>query len=465
MSGNKIRAKTPKKAIRKVDSFKNVLKGLNVKGTDGNTQTYYEEDIRLADATVISLTTRQGIGKRTIDLLAGDMTREWFEVKQDPEGLILDYLKKLKTRTMVRKALRWGLGIGGGAIFVGINDNEEPEKAVNKDNIKSINFLKVFDRTNMWPHSNYVTDDSRNGKVEVWRIQSSGMTQPQYIHETRLLIFDGEDVTDDQRVDNLGWGDSFFQAIYPALEDLTTTYDYVLRAIQEFRKSILKMDGVFDLVTADQEEELTARLNLLDATSSFLNREVIDKNTEEFEYKSASLAGLSDLVYKKELQYSLEVGIPLTFLFGQTPQGLNATNKGEERIYYDKISVKQTDMILSPIEKLVEYVMLAKEGPTNGVILEGWDIEFNSLWQQTTDELIKTRRDQAEIDKINVENLGMDPKIIVANRYGGNDYSFETKLDVEIPKNLIEFEEAKMARAQEIQNQQVAVSEEDGEDG
>ena len=212
----------------------------------------------------------------------------------------------------------------------------------------------------MYPYSKYTDkNDPRYGMIEVWRVQNAGMPEAQYIHETRLMIFDGEDVSDNQRVSNQGWGYSMFQSIYPALRDLTVTYDYVLRAIQEFRKSILKMDNVFDLLTNKKEDELIARLNILDATSSFLNRELIDKETEEFEYKSASLSGLADLVTKKELHYAAVAGAPLTFLYGQSPQGLTSSHKGEERIYYDKISVMQEDMLTDPLNRLVEYIMIS----------------------------------------------------------------------------------------------------------
>ena len=65
-------------------------------------------------------------------------------------------------------------------------------------------------------------------------------------------------------------------------------------------------------------------------------------------------------------------------------------------------------------------------------MIDGWEIVFNSLWQQTQDEIVETRLNQAKIDEIYVTKLGMNSKIVIQNRFGGKDYSYETSMDVEV---------------------------------
>lgn len=414
----------------KLDSFKNVLKGINVKGRDGNTRTEYEEDDLLDIETCKSLTTRNGFGKRIVNLYTGDMTREWFTVKGDVEGLIASKLNNLRAHTKIRKALRWSLGIGGSVVFMGIKDGNKPDKPVNKNNIKDIEFLKVFDRSNIWPYKIYDDKDGNYGQVEIYSIQNAGMSAPLVVHETRLLIFDGEDVTDDQKVSNDGWGYSIFQSIYPAVQDLEIAYEFVLRTIQEFRKSILKIDGLYDLLAGGQENELMTRINMLDATSCILNRELIDRNREEFDFKTASLTGLADLVDKEELKFTAITGVPATIFFGRSPQGLTSSNKGNERTYYDKVAVMQVDYMTEPLSRLIEYVMLSKEGPFKGKVLDNWEIIYVSLWQQTQEELVESRYKQMQTDVGYVEKCGLNPNIIIQSRFGGDEYSYETDLSL-----------------------------------
>ena len=132
-----------------------------------------------------------------------------------------------------------------------------------------------------------------------------------------------------------------------------------------------------------------------------------------------------------ELRYSAVTGIPLTFLLGQSPQGLNATGKGEERIYYDMISVRQENKMRKPLNKLIEYIQLAKEGSTKGKIIDGWKIVFNPLWQQTQEQIVESRNKQSETDKTYIENGVLTPEEVRESRFGGNEYSHETKIEVE----------------------------------
>jgi phage-related protein (TIGR01555 family) len=418
------------KQVYKLDGFSNILSGLNYKSYDKHANTEFQHEILIDDETLRALTTNEGIGKKTVNLLAGDMTREWFTISQDTDGEILNYLDKLNVKKHTKTADKWALGLGGAGMVAGINDGGELNQPVKENSIKSIDWLKVFDKTDLIPKENstYTTVDAKYGKPELYTLSTSGLSSTIDIHESRIMLFDGEEVTERQRYDNQGWGYSIFQSMFKDLRDLVVSWEYVPRIMQDAIKKVFKMKNLMQMAMTGQEDQIRNRLRVMDLTSDIMNRETIDKELEDLQYLVANITGITDMVTKMELRYSGVSSIPLTFLLGQTPQGLNATGKGEERVYYDYIAGLQDDKNTPPLSKLIRYVQLAQDGPTKGKEIEGWSIEYNSLWQQTEQEAAETRKTQAETDKIYIETGVLMPEEVEKSRFGGDAYSSETKL-------------------------------------
>jgi hypothetical protein len=78
--------------------------------------------------------------------------------------------------------------------------------------------------------------------------------------------------------------------------------------------------------------------------------------------------------------------------------------------------------------------MLSKEGPTKGKVLDDWSLEFNPLWQPTEQETVEMRNKQAETDKIYIEQQVLTPEEVTLSRFGGDEYSIETSVDLEARK-------------------------------
>ena len=121
----------------------------------------------------------------------------------------------------------------------------------------------------------------------------------------------------------------------------------------------------------------------------------------------------------------------MTILMGRSPGGLNATGDAEIRIYYDGIADSQDADMLDPLNRLMNLAMLAKEGPTGGIVEEDWFIEFNPLWQPTEAETVETRNKQADTDVNYISSGVVTPEEIAISRFGGEEYSIETEIDEE----------------------------------
>jgi len=414
----------------KLDGFYNVLSGLNLKQYDKHANNEFKSEAIVPDSILMELTTGEGIAKRAVDVLSSTMLKEGFFIKNDADGMIMDKLEELEIRKRLSTVLKWSFGLGGGVILMGIDDGGELFEPINESTIKNVKFLKVFDKTEIMPTNRlYGTIDENYNKTEIWTINTAGLANQINVHESRLLFFDGEQVTNLQRYANNGWGYSIFQASYNDLQDLLVSWAYCPRLLSDFIKKVTSMDNLLDMVTNGQEEQVKKRLRLLDLTSDVMNREVIDRNLEEFRYETASLTGAVELVDKTELRVSAVWGIPLSILFGQTPQGFNSTGKGEEEMFYDKVSGLQGEKLTEPLSRLIRFIQLSTEGPTKGKEVEGWNIKYNPMKRQTQKEILESRKLQSDIDISYISNAVLGVEEVRASRFGGADYSFETTID------------------------------------
>jgi phage-related protein (TIGR01555 family) len=431
------------------DGFSSLFQGYGKKAYDSSVSTEFVVGQRIDDRTLKNILETEGIGKKTVTIQTSDMLKEGFIVPFDTDGLILKKMNELKWKKIFNKALMWDLGIGGSVIYMGIDDGEEPDQPVNRDKIKSVQWLKAYDKTQVqWTTQDLYQDknDPKYGEVEVYTITPSTLTNDIQIrvHESRILMFDGEEVTNETRIQNNGWGDSIFQAAYKQLEGLSVSWGYCYRIATRFIAEVLKIDNLFHLAQSkDGTKQIQERLAVRDLTRGNLRTELIDLN-EEFDLKSVNINGYTDLVTKSEIAYASVMGIPLTKLYEQSPGGLNSTGKGEEKVYYDKIEGMQELKLKDPIEGLAEYIMLSQDGDFNGTIPEDYGgITFNPVMQQTQEEILKNKKLHAETTAIEIDKQVLFPDEVRQSKYGGNEYSYEIMIDdsMEVSQEELEDEE------------------------
>ena len=175
--------------------------------------------------------------------------------------------------------------------------------------------------------------------------------------------------------------------------------------------------------TTDGEQTVRARINLVDNVRSLLNSVVIDggdgtkeSTGDEFVINDLSLSGIKDAVAIQESRVSADTGIPVTVLFGQSANGLNATGESDWRNYYSTLTAIQS-MLRPAIERIV--AMLAGQIGIKG-LADNWKIEFNPLPdtdEKADAEVAKLKADANKVDADSIAtiyNLGFtdDSQII-----------------------------------------------------
>jgi len=419
----------------KTDGWSNLLTGIGISNRDKLKNKKISGKSLLSRNDLTNLFVGEGLAKRIINVKVEDMTREGFRIEGDTDDLINKRLSELKARNNINSALRWSSLYGGSVIVLGLNDGKNLNEELQEDNIKNIDFMKVYDRyyTSV---SQYYSDPEhpKFGEPELYQITPKQGGIIFEVHESRILRFEGSDIP--QEIKNMfdGWGMSDLQGVTDRIRGLSTSYDNIERIIDEFILGTLRINNLQDLIAGGQEKLIRKRLDLIDMSRHILNTTLLD-NEEGFERNSATVTGLDAILTKLELSLTGIIGIPITRFFGQSPKGLNATGESDVRQYYDSIGALQEERLKYPLERLIYLIMKEKEGYFKNKPLDNWKIIFNPLWKQTEKEISETRLQNARSDSIYLENGVLNPEEVSNSRFGGETYSNEINLGKE--RNII----------------------------
>lgn len=414
-----------------IAGWQNLATGLGRQGYDRTVNTEFKDSPFLSQFELEAIYKKNGIGKRIIDLNAKEMTREWFTVKNDTDGLITNYLKIINAKKCITDALTWARLYGGAIILLGIDDGGDFQDPVNPNTIKSIPFLHVFDRWRAIPQLNYqdAPDNETYGKPVYYLISPlMGTSGSFYVHHTRILRFDGEKLPPIQQVANLGWGNSVVESIYQELKNWGSSYGYTANIIADFVLAIINLQDLTSLLSAKNgETTLLQRAGIFNVTRATTNTVILDAE-EKFNKVSSNVSGLSNLLDQFAKALSAVTGIPLTLLMGQSPGGLNATGDSDIRLWYDNIKKDQEDLLQPQLEKLINYILLSRDSPLGKKGLSNWKVNFNPLWQMSLTEKAQAYFQMAQGDNLYVQSGVLHPDEVAVSRFGGGEYSTDIKL-------------------------------------
>lgn len=201
------------------------------------------------------------------------------------------------------------------------------------------------------------------------------------------------------------------------------------------------------MATAEYEALLARRWASIMTLKSSVNALILDAE-DEYEQKTLTFQGLTDIQNNALMVMAGKADIPATRLLGRSPQGMNATGESDLRNYYDRIRAgQQTD--LSPTLRPLDMAMLAS---TLGTVPPEAYVEWNPLYQMS-------EKEAADVEKVFADtaekyaNMGMVPDtamaamvrggIIERGQWPGADKAFaEADAAGEVPDALDEPDEA-----------------------
>lgn len=389
------------KELQNLDGWQNALTGMGIEGRDKRTATHASFSGPLNEQAVEQIYASGKLSRRIIDLLPRDATREFIRFKKEDQKT-KDEIDRIKVRSKVAEAWSKARIYGGSGILINTGDQvEQWKEPLDFKKVQKIFSLIVFNRHELQATTQDLEvnpNDENFGMPKQYtyqpRVTNSALNNV-VIHHSRIVRFDGEPLPDIMQANNEYWGDSVFSSVLEELTDYNASYAGVATLVQDFRLLLYTIEGLSKDFAAGQESKIRKRVITMNLVRSILGTYVLD-NDEKLESLSPNVANLDKLLQEMKLRLQAATDIPHTILFNESPSGMSATGKSEERIWYDYVASNQEVYLQPKLDQIFKVMFLAKQGPTGGKEPKDWTYEFVPLWQLT-------EKEQAEVGKLNME--------------------------------------------------------------
>ena len=302
-----------------------------------------------------------------------------------------------------------------------IDDGRGLEEPVDWEHIRSIDELRVYERSIVQPDYASLYQQDYGGKGVGNRVSKFG--QPEYyyvssiygsfkVHESRCLVFrNGVLPEQTSNATYLFWGMPEYVRIRRALRETVTAHTDSVKLLERSVQAIYSMKGLASLLTTDDgENQVLKRLQLVDTSRGLLNSIAIDSEGEQYDFKTFQFSGVKDVIDATCNMLSALTNIPQTILFGRSPAGMNATGDSDFESYYNFVEKIQRLMLKRNLRTLLDVVFRA--GIASGDVAEEPDykLEFKPLWSLSDTEqaavdqtkaqtaLVKAQTAQAYVD-------------------------------------------------------------------
>lgn len=398
-------SKNKPKTIAPVVNNDGYANAFSMVGTSRDRSTYNRPSAYslLDQYTLESLYISDGLARRVVDLVAEEMTRCGFDIEgleESAEDSVKAKIESISLMPTLNNAVRWSRLYGGAVVVIGANDGGTLDVPLNREGVKDVEFLRVYDRYQATVQTRVNDPASEEyGQPESWLISPviAGVS-PYIVHNSRILVFDGEALPDRLRSFNEYWGASTLQQCYDQLKRLGMSHQHVEHVLERIQQAVHKMPGLSTLLRSPGgEAAVRARADVVDMVRGILNTIVID-GEEDYTVQSLSMTGIPDVLDRFAEALSSVSGIPMFLLLGRSPGGLNASGKADLDGWYAKIESMQNDILRDPIMRVVDLLVSSM-----GVTEQDWHIEFNPLKVESKKECAEVEKMEAEAAKIRME--------------------------------------------------------------
>jgi len=410
------------------DNWMNLFTGLGTRG-DKSAYTSFSGYTWLDDRLLSELWVGDGFAKKISSCFADDSTREWIKIKNDTDNELFNKLVKLKSANAFNKALKWRRHFGGSLIVMGINDGGKLEEPVDMNKIKSVDYLRVYDRVRVYmTNFNFMQDpeDPNYGNPEFYTIFPQ-WSAAYNVHRSRVLIFKGLEVPEWMMSTRWWfWGMSCIQPIWTDLKNLAAGVNHIVKLLYEFTMGKYKVKNLAQIMSEDDgTNKVMEMLDIIDLGKSIINAYILDADGEDFTRDSVGVSGLPELLDRYMILLSGVSNTPVTKLFGRSAAGLNATGENDQDDYDDAVKSDQENYLKPEIQTLVDIINASKEIKKK---VKEPIVEFNPLKQMSEKEKLANQLVQAQIDKIYTNDTGVLNEEEVRTSRFENGYSFDTQL-------------------------------------
>lgn len=417
------------KAVRpyRSDGYVNLM---NRYGTTKDTTERYrfQPEPVIPDDLLTMYYEGNGLFAKIIDTPAEEAIKHGFSLDglkdQEIEDFYAEALDELDWEETAMTAIRWARLFGGSIVVMLVNDGRGLEEPLDWRNIRSIDDLRVFDRSviqpdygsmfNYSPEDPFRTRGSRLGMPERYFVSSRYGSFT--VHDSRCLVFQNGILPENtsNSIYQL-WGIPEYVRINRAIRDAEVAHGSATKLLDRSIQAVYKMkDLSAELATEEGETRVLRRLQTIDMARGLLNSITIDSEGEDYDFKTFQFSGVADVIDATCNFLSALTSIPQTILFGRSPAGMNSTGDADLENWYNFLERLQRRMIKKNLRYLLSVIFQA--GVSTGEVDEVPKIKitFNPLWSLSESEQadLESKKAQTQLTRAQTAQLYIDKQVI-----------------------------------------------------
>jgi len=368
-------------------------------GTDRDkaATTFYAHAI-LSDDQLIAAYSTAWLPRKIVDIPALDACRKWrdWQAKKPQIEAIEDEEKRLNVKGKILEAVKKGRLFGGAAVYIGTGD-VNPGEPLDVERLQKggLRYLNVMTRRQLSAGEIERNPESEwYGKPKAYTLSGANGTQIS-IHPSRLVIFNGAMPADDEITTGVsqGWGDSVLQSTLDAIKNADSTAGNIASLVFEAKVDVIRLPNFMASLGDDGYKRKIIERYTLANTAKGINGTLLLDKEEEYETKSAQLAGLTDILMAFMQIVSGAADIPVTRLLGQSPAGMNATGTSDMKNYHDRIQSMQ-ELELSPAMRRLDECLERSAGVVDPDVYYRWS-PLEQMSEKERADIFKTTADAA----------------------------------------------------------------------
>lgn len=194
------------------------------------------------------------------------------------------------------------------------------------------------------------------------------------------------------------------QVVLDAVAHFTECREAEARLLTKFSLTVFKTNLNEQLFSGGDWSQIDNRVNNFVQYRSNDGVMLIDKESEDIDIKSTSLAGVKDIVSQAMEIVAAYFNEPVTKMWGLTPSGFN-TGESDLNNHYDHIASQQEKQLRDQIEYVLKVLQVQEWGEIDNEIT----FTFNPLSEEKEESIATVNKIKAETQQIYISNGVISP--------------------------------------------------------
>lgn len=407
------------------DGYSNLLNKYGTK-QDNSIAYQYEQESIVNDLELIRLYEGNGLFAKIIDRPSEEAVKHGFDIDYRDKNIteyIEEQMDKLQLEDKFATAEKWARLYGGAIIVMLVDDGRGLEEPLDWNHVRSIEELRVFERAIVQPdytalYNFHFMDSIENnrpfGEPEFYQVFS--MYGYFTVHRSRCLLFrNGRLPEQTTNAIYRYWGIPEYVKIKRALRECITSHEDGVKLLERSVQAIYKMKSLANMLsTADGEDKVLRRLQVIDMARGILNSIAIDTDGEDYDFKTLQMSGVKDVIDSTCNMLSAVTNIPQTVLFGRSPAGMNATGDSDMENFYNMVENIQKQNMKSNARTVIDLIL--RQGMIEGKLQEipKYKVKFAALWSMSETEKATVQKTKADTEYVKAQTVQvyMDNNVI-----------------------------------------------------